>query len=79
MTKKLASIIRTSVGSTETKKHVIVTRLRPEYRTIPIDQIKQVIWAIPEFEIFDDFMADKVTSGHVMVVKDRDQFWASEF
>jgi hypothetical protein len=56
-----------------------VTRLRPLYRQIPAKTIVGGIWAIPDCDVFHDFIIPRKDAFHVMVVKDRDKYWAHEF
>jgi hypothetical protein len=53
--------------------------LRPIYRTILLSSIKSGLWAVPDDDIFADYLPLKKESFHVMVVKDREMYWASEW
>jgi hypothetical protein len=56
-----------------------VNCLRPMYRTIPISSIKSGLRAIPDADVFADYQPMNKESFHVMVVKDREMYWASEW
>jgi hypothetical protein len=53
--------------------------LRPIYRTILLSSIKSGLWAVPDDDVFADYLPLKKESFHVMVVKDREMYWASEW
>jgi hypothetical protein len=57
----------------------LFTRLCPLYRQIPAKTIVDGIWAIPDSDVFQDFSIPRKDTFHVMVVKDRDKYWAHEF
>jgi hypothetical protein len=56
-----------------------VQRLRPVYSCVSLSCIKGGLWAVPDADVFADFEPLKKESFHVMVVKDRESFWANEF
>jgi hypothetical protein len=56
-----------------------VQQLRPVYSCVPLSCIKGGLWAVPDADVFADFEPLKKESFHVMVVKDRESFWANEF
>lgn len=57
----------------------VVSRLEPVYRPVPISNIKCGIWAIPDQDMFAIEMAVRNESAHLMVVKDRNDYWAKAF
>jgi hypothetical protein len=56
-----------------------VQRLSPMYHVIPASDIKQGLFAIQEDDVLADSWPCNNASGHVLVVHDRDEFWADEF
>jgi hypothetical protein len=53
--------------------------LQPIYRTILLSSIKAGLWAVPEDDVFANYLPLKKESFYVMAVKDREMYWASEW
>jgi hypothetical protein len=56
-----------------------VTRYIPRYRVISIDKIKEGLMVIQENELLADSWKYSPRVGNVMVILDRDEYWAQEF
>jgi hypothetical protein len=54
-------------------------RLCPMYHVIPANDIKRGLFAIQEDDVLADSWPCNNATGHVLVVHDRDEFWADEF
>jgi hypothetical protein len=57
----------------------VVERLCPMYHVIPANDIKRGLFAIQEDDVLADSWPCNNATGHVLVVHDRDEFWADEF
>jgi hypothetical protein len=53
--------------------------LSPMYHVIPASDIKRGLFAIQEDDVLADSWPCNNASGNVLVVHDRDEFWADEF
>jgi hypothetical protein len=49
------------------------------FRTVPIQAIKGVIWAVPDCQMFDEYERHGEDVAHITVVKDRLKYWANNF
>jgi hypothetical protein len=56
-----------------------VDRLAPIYHVIPAHDIKEGLFAIQEDTVLAESWPLNDASGHVLVVHDREKFWADEF
>jgi hypothetical protein len=56
-----------------------VERLSPIYHVIPARDIKEGLFAIQEDNVLADSWPMNNASGHVIVIHDRETFWADEF
>jgi hypothetical protein len=56
-----------------------VSRYVPRYRVIPINSIKNGVMAIQENDLLADSWKCSPRVGNVMVILDRDEYWAKEF
>jgi hypothetical protein len=57
----------------------IVHLRHPLFRTIPVSSIMCGLWAVPDSDMFDDYDLHRYDAAHVMVVKDRDRYWAKSW
>lgn len=58
----------------------VVTRLEYFYYAgVPLSNIKEGVYVIPENNIFLEHMKNSEETGHVQLVKDRKMHWAHEF
>jgi hypothetical protein len=56
-----------------------VERLAPLYHVIPAQVIKEGFFAIQEDDVLADSWPMNNAAGHVLVIHDRETFWADEF
>ena len=69
----------TLLSERTSKEDQEIERLVPMYHVIPASDIKQGLFAFQEDDVLADSWPCNNASGHVLVVHDRDQFWADEF
>jgi hypothetical protein len=69
----------TLVPEPASKEDQEIERAVPMYHVIPASNIKQGLFAFQEDDLLADSWPCNNAAGHVLVVHDRDQFWADEF
>jgi hypothetical protein len=69
----------TMVSEPASKEDQEIERVAPMYLVIPTSDIKQGLFAFQEDDVLADSWPCSNASGHVLVVHDREQFWADEF
>lgn len=62
-----------------TDTDVQVDRLVPMYHSIPTCDIKQGLFVVQEDEILADCWPCNNRTGHILVIHDREEYWADEF
>jgi hypothetical protein len=62
--------------TTKRSRSDIVHLRHPLFRTIPVSNIRCGLWAVPDSDVFDDYNLKRPDAAHVMVVKDRNRYWA---